>query len=52
MKSRLLPLLLLAIPAAVRGAGWDAGDVRGTDGRGAESASLRLDTDAGILILR
>ena len=33
---------------------WNAArlDVRGVDPRGAEAASLRLDTDAGILILR
>ena len=33
---------------------WNAArlDVRGVDPRGAEAASLRLDTDAGVLILR
>lgn len=34
--------------------GWNAArvDVRGTDPRGDEAVSVRLDTDAGILILR
>ena len=50
----LFASLSAAPPDGLFSRSWNAArlDVRGTDGRGAESASLRLDTDAGILLLR
>ena len=50
----LFASLSAAPPDGLFSRSWNAArlDVRGTDGRGAESAALRLDTDAGILILR
>lgn len=50
----LFAALSAAPPAGLFSRSWNAArlDVRGTDERGAETASLRLDTDAGILLLR
>ena len=50
----LFASLSAAPPEWLFSRGWNAArvDVRGTDPRGGEAASVRLDTDAGILILR
>lgn len=50
----LFASLSAAPPEWLFSRGWNAArvDVRGTDPRGDEAVSVRLDTDAGILILR
>lgn len=50
----LFAALAAAPPDWLFSRSWDAArlDVRGAGPRGAEAASLRLDTDAGLLILR
>ena len=50
----LFASLSAAPPEWLFSRGWNAArvDVRGTDPRGGEAVSVRLDTDAGILILR
>lgn len=50
----LFASLAAAPPQWLFSRAWDAArvDVRGTDPRGGEAVSVRLDTDAGILILR